>query len=87
MTDPADTVREALNRPMAMYDEEVHAAGLAALAELEAQLAERTEALIAMVYVHPCQCGDGIPQGACARCRAVSNLGFEPAALAGREES
>jgi len=41
------------------------------------------EALIAMVYVHPCNCGDGIPQGTCARCRAVRLLGFDP--VAGRE--
>ena len=37
------------------------------------------DALIAMVYVHPCQCGDGIPAGQCARCRAVKLLGFDPA--------
>ena len=37
------------------------------------------QALIAMVYVHSCQCGDGIPQGHCARCRAVRVLGFDPA--------
>jgi hypothetical protein len=36
------------------------------------------EALVAMVYVHPCNCGDGIPEGACARCRAVRVLGFDP---------
>jgi len=39
------------------------------------------QALIAMVYVHPCQCGDGLPQGMCARCRAVKVLGFDPAVI------
>lgn len=37
------------------------------------------QALTAMVYVHPCNCGQGIPDGACARCRAVVVLGFDPA--------
>jgi len=39
------------------------------------------EALVAMVYVHPCQCGDGIPKGQCARCRAVKVLGFDSAVI------
>jgi len=45
----------------------------------EARCARLQQALVAMVYVHPCNCGDGIPLGACARCRAVSVLGFDPA--------
>ena len=37
--------------------------------------------LVAMTYVHPCNCGDEIPQGQCARCRAVKALGFDPAEI------
>jgi hypothetical protein len=44
------------------------------------------QALVAMVYVHPCQCGDGIPAGSCARCRAVRVLGFDPADSSGTVE-
>jgi hypothetical protein len=53
--------------------------GGAALRDLVAQAEKERQALVAMVYVHRCQCGDGIPNGACARCRAVQALGFDPA--------
>lgn len=46
---------------------------------LAARVQTLTEALVSMVYVHPCQCGDGVPEGQCARCRAVRKLGFDPA--------
>jgi hypothetical protein len=55
--------------------------GYEALRDLAALADADREALIAMVYVHPCQCGDGIPKGMCARCRAVKALGFDPAAI------
>jgi uncharacterized protein YfkK (UPF0435 family) len=45
---------------------------------LLAQLDKHKTELIAMVYVHPCGCKDGIPAGQCARCRSVKLLGFDP---------
>ena len=86
-TKPLSQVREALK-----YQEDASLIGplfpeaLAALDRVERLATNMETALVAMVYVHPCNCGDGIPEEACARCRAVKLLSFDPAVLSAREE-
>lgn len=45
---------------------------------LLAEVVRLRQALTAMVYVHPCNCGTEIPESWCARCRSVELLGFDP---------
>jgi hypothetical protein len=60
------------------YDPPIENQAREQLRALQERATADRQALVAMVYVHHCNCGEEIPKGRCARCRAVAVLGFDP---------